>query len=43
MIDDVPFIVEFQPSYRMPAVKSVTGVTPHGIFIIQLRFGSKTS
>jgi peptide/nickel transport system substrate-binding protein len=43
MIDDVPFIVEFQPSYRMPAVKSVTGVTPHGIFIIQLRYGSKTS
>ncbi|CAN5424107.1 ABC transporter substrate-binding protein [soil metagenome] len=43
LIDEVPFIVEFQPSYRFPAAKSVTGVTPQGLVIIQLRYASKTA
>lgn len=43
LIDDVPFICEFQPIYRSPARKSVQGVTPHGVYILQLRYASKTA
>lgn len=42
LIEDVPFIVEFQPIYRSPARKEVQGVSPHGVYILQLRYASKT-
>ncbi|MGI8478041.1 MAG: ABC transporter substrate-binding protein [Thermomicrobiales bacterium] len=43
ILDDVPFIVEFQPNYRCPASMKVQGVQPHGVYILQLRFASKTA
>ena len=41
LIDDVPFIVEFQPNYVSPASATVQGVAPHGVYIIQLRYATK--
>ncbi|MEA2510746.1 MAG: peptide/nickel transport system substrate-binding protein [Thermomicrobiales bacterium] len=42
MIDDAAFLVEFQPTYRSPASKKVQGAQPHGVYILQLRYVSKT-
>jgi peptide/nickel transport system substrate-binding protein len=39
--DDSAFVVEFQPNYVVPASASVQGATPHGLYIIQLRYASK--
>lgn len=41
LLDDCAFIVEFQPNYVVPAVASVEGVEPHGIYIIQLRYAKR--
>ena len=41
LIDDCAFVVEFQPNYVVPAAASVTGATPHGVYIIQLRYAKK--
>jgi len=41
MIDEVPFLVEFQPNYLMPAVASVQGAQPHGTYILQLRYATR--
>lgn len=41
MIDEVAFLVEFQPNYIMPAAASVQGAQPHGTYILQLRYASK--
>jgi peptide/nickel transport system substrate-binding protein len=41
VIDDVPFIIEFQPNYVSPANAAVQGATTHGVYIIQLRYASK--
>lgn len=39
--DDSAFIVEFQPNYVVPAVASVKGAAPHGVYIVQLRFATR--
>lgn len=39
--DDAAFLVEFQPNYVVPAVASVTGAAPHGVYIVQLRFATR--
>jgi peptide/nickel transport system substrate-binding protein len=39
--DDCAFIVEFQPNYVVPAVASVKGAAPHGIYIVQLRYATR--
>ncbi len=39
--DDSAFIVEFQPNYVVPAVASVKGAAPHGIYIVQLRYATR--
>jgi peptide/nickel transport system substrate-binding protein len=41
--DDSAFIVEFQPNYRSPASAKVQGVQVHGVYILQLRFASKSA
>ena len=41
MIDEVAFLVEFQPNYLMPAAASVRGAQPHGTYILQLRYATK--
>ncbi|MBA3415497.1 MAG: ABC transporter substrate-binding protein [Chloroflexia bacterium] len=41
MVDEVAFLVEFQPNYVMPAAASVQGAEPHGTYILQLRYASK--
>lgn len=43
LLDDVAFIVDFQPNYVVPAVATVTGAAPHGLYIIQLRYASKAA
>ena len=42
LIDDAAFLVEFQPIYRSPASIKVQGAQPHGVYILNLRFASKT-
>ena len=39
--DESAFIVEFQPNYVVPAVASVKGAAPHGVYIVQLRFATR--
>jgi peptide/nickel transport system substrate-binding protein len=39
--DDSAFIVEFQPNYVVPAVASIKGAAPHGIYIVQLRYATR--
>ncbi|HYO30852.1 MAG TPA: ABC transporter substrate-binding protein [Thermomicrobiales bacterium] len=41
MVDEVAFLVEFQPNYLMPAAASVRGAQPHGTYILQLRYATK--
>lgn len=41
LIDEVAFLVEFQPNYIMPAAASVKGAQPHGVYILQLRYATK--
>jgi peptide/nickel transport system substrate-binding protein len=41
LVEDAPFIVEFQPNYVLPASAAVQNVAPHGIYIIQLRYATK--
>ena len=41
--DACAFVVEFQPNYRSPASAAVQGVQVHGVYILQLRFASKTA
>jgi peptide/nickel transport system substrate-binding protein len=41
LLDDSAFIVEFQPNYVSPASAAVTGVAPHGVYILQLRYATK--
>lgn len=41
ILDDCPFIVEFQPNYVVPAVASIEDVEPHAIYIIQLRYAKR--
>ena len=41
LIDEVAFLVEFQPNYVMPAAASVRGAQPHGTYVLQLRYASK--
>lgn len=35
--DDAAFLVEFQPNYVSPALATIKGVSPHGVYILQLR------
>jgi peptide/nickel transport system substrate-binding protein len=42
LVDDAAFLVEFQPIYRSPASSKVQGAQPHGVYILNLRFASKT-
>jgi peptide/nickel transport system substrate-binding protein len=39
--DAAAFLVEFQPNYLVPASAQVSGVAPHGVYIVQLRYASK--
>jgi peptide/nickel transport system substrate-binding protein len=39
--DDAAFLVEFQPNYVVPAVASVSGAAPHGVYIVQLRYATR--
>src|SRR5215216_579343 len=41
LLEDSAFIVEFQPNYVSPASAAVTGVAPHGVYILQLRYATK--
>jgi ABC-type transport system substrate-binding protein len=41
LLDDCAFIVEFQPNYVVPASAKVSGVAPHGVYILQLRYAKK--
>ncbi|MCC6792938.1 MAG: ABC transporter substrate-binding protein [Thermomicrobiales bacterium] len=43
MIDDAAFLVLYQTVDQKPARSTVQGVTVHPVFIIQLRFASKTA
>jgi peptide/nickel transport system substrate-binding protein len=43
VIEDTPFIVEFQPDYVVPASAAVQGASPHGLYIIQLRYASQSA
>lgn len=42
LIDAAAFLVEFQPTYRSPASIKVQGAQPHGVYILNLRFASKS-
>jgi peptide/nickel transport system substrate-binding protein len=42
LIEDVPFISQFQPIYRSPASVNVTGAQPHATYILDLRHAKKT-
>jgi ABC-type transport system substrate-binding protein len=42
LIEDVPFISQFQPIYRSPASVNVTGAQPHATYILDLRNAKKT-
>jgi ABC-type oligopeptide transport system substrate-binding subunit len=41
LLEDSAFVVEFQPNYISPASAAVTGVAPHGVYILQLRYATK--
>jgi peptide/nickel transport system substrate-binding protein len=41
--DAAAFLVEFQPNYLVPASAQVQGVAPHGVYIVQLRYASKSA
>jgi ABC-type transport system substrate-binding protein len=43
LVEDVPFIVEFQPNYVSPASAAVQGASTHGIYILQLRYATKAA
>jgi peptide/nickel transport system substrate-binding protein len=43
MIDDAAFLVLYQTIDQKPASKAVQGVTTHAVYIIQLRYASKTA
>ncbi len=43
MIDDAAFIVLEQPVDRKPASKAVQNVSTHSVYMIQLRYASKTA
>lgn len=43
LIDEVAFLVLYQVSYRVPASAALQGVQPHGIYVLQLRYASKTA
>ncbi|MDQ3779369.1 MAG: ABC transporter substrate-binding protein [Chloroflexota bacterium] len=43
LIDDVPYVVLFQPTERKPARAVVEGVTVHYLYGLQLRYASKTA
>ncbi len=43
LIDDVPYVVLFQPTERKPARAAVQGVTVHYLYGLQLRYASKTA
>jgi peptide/nickel transport system substrate-binding protein len=42
LIDDAAFVVEFQPVYRSPAVAGLTGASPHGVYVLDLRYATKS-
>ena len=42
LIEDAAYVVEFQPIYRSPASRRVQGAQPHGVYILQLRYATKT-
>ena len=42
LIEDMPFIVLYQPTDRKPARRAVQGATVHYLYGIQLRYASKT-
>ena len=43
MIDDAAFVVTEQPNDKKPASKAVQGVTTHSVYMIQLRYASKSA
>jgi peptide/nickel transport system substrate-binding protein len=43
LIDELPFIVLYQPIDQKAAAKTVQGVATHSVFMIQLRGASKTA
>jgi peptide/nickel transport system substrate-binding protein len=43
LIEDAAFVVDFQPIYRSPASAAVTGASPHGVYILDVRTAEKTT